>query len=451
MVYPYIPHTDEDRRSMLEAIGVGSIEELYSSLTEDLLLSDSVPISHGRTEDEVLRMITSIAQRNSNGIPFLGCGCYDHLVPSTVQTLASLPSFVTAYTPYQAEMSQGLLQVIYEFQSMICEITGMDVSNASLYDGANSAAEAATIMIGSKRKSRTVLVSSTIHPFVLQVLQTWAFGTEHEIRLISEKQGVTDLQDLESLLTDEVAGLIVQTPNRYGLLEDYSGVAEQLHAKGCLFAISSDILSLAMQKSPSEWGSDIAIGDTQSLGLPLAFGGPSCGYMAVTKALMRKIPGRIVGATVDKQGRRGYTLTLQAREQHIKREKASSNVCSNQALAALMTTIHLSSLGWSGMVEAAKQSYVKAHYLAYHLAQLPGMTLVWDVPFWCEFPLRFSDSKKMRKFLQELRNEGIFAGVRLASLTREPKDELVLLVAVTEKRSREELELYLAASRRVMK
>ena len=451
MVYPYIPHTDEDRRRMLDAIGVGSIEELYSALTEDLLLSDSVPISHGRTEDEVLRMITAIAQRNSHSIPFLGCGCYDHLVPSTVQTLASLPSFVTAYTPYQAEMSQGLLQVIYEFQSMICEITGMDVSNASLYDGANSAAEAATIMIGAKRKSHVVLVSATIHPFVLQVLQTWAFGTENEIRLVPEKQGVADLKDLEAILTDEVAGLIVQTPNRYGLLEDFSGVAEKLHEKGCLFAISSDILSLAMQKSPAEWGADIAIGDTQALGLPLAFGGPSCGYMAVRKALMRKIPGRIVGATVDSQGRRGYTLTLQAREQHIKREKASSNVCSNQALAALMTTIHLSSLGWSGMVEAAKQSYVKAHYLAYHLAQLPGMTLVWDVPFWCEFPLRFSDTKKMRKFLQELRNEGIFAGVKLSSLTREPKDELVLLVAVTEKRSREELELYLAAARRVMK
>lgn len=451
MVYPYIPHTDEDRQRMLQAIGVDSLEELYSSLTEDLLLSDSVPISHGRTEDEVLRLITAIAQRNSNGIPFLGCGSYDHLVPSTVQTLASLPSFVTAYTPYQAEMSQGLLQVMYEFQSMVCEITGMDVSNASLYDGANACSEAAALMIASKRKSTTVLVSATLHPFTLQVLNTWALGTGYEIRIVDERQGVVDLSTLESLITDEVAGLIVQTPNRYGLLEDYTGVAEILEEKKCLFAISSDMLSLAMQKSPAEWGADIAVGDTQALGLPLAFGGPACGYMAVKKALMRKVPGRIVGATVDAQGRRGYTLTLQAREQHIKREKATSNVCSNQALAALMTTIHLSSLGWSGMVEAAQQSYVKAHYLAYHLAQLPGMTLVWDVPFWCEFPLRFSDAKKMRKFLQEMRNEGIFAGVKLSSLTRNPKDELVLLVAVTEKRSREELELYLAAARRVMK
>lgn len=436
---------------MLEAIGVKSIDELFSVMGEDLLLEDSVPISHGRTEDEVQRMIDSIAQRNVRGIPFLGAGCYDHIVPSTVKALSSLPSFVTAYTPYQAEMSQGLLQAIYEFQSMICEITGMDVSNASLYDGANAAVEAAGIMIASKRKANTVLVSSTIHPFALRVLNTWAAGADHVISVVPAKEGTIDLESLEGMLDDSVAGLIVQTPNRYGLLEDYTGIADRLHEQKSLFAIMADPLSLALQRTPAEWGADIAIGDTQALGLPLAFGGPSCGYIAVTTALMRRIPGRVVGATVDKEGRRGYTLTLQAREQHIKRERATSNICSNQALAALMTTIHLSSLGWDGMVEAAKQSYAKAHYLAYHLAQLPGVTLVWDKPFWCEFPLIFSDAKRMRKFLQELRNEGIFAGVRLSSLTRKASDELVLLVAVTEKRSREELEIYLAAARRVLK
>jgi len=451
MVYPYIPHTDEDRKHMLKAIGVDSMDQLFDGLGEDLLLADSVPISHGRTEDEVQRMIDSIALRNVRGIPFLGCGCYDHIIPATVKALSSLPSFVTAYTPYQAEMSQGLLQAIYEFQSMVCEITGLDVANASLYDGANAAAEAASLMIGTKRKATAVLVSETLHPFTLQVLQTWAKGTDHEIRLVGEKDGVVDLSDLSSLLDESCAGLIVQSPNRYGLLEDYTDVASLLHEKGCLFAVSSDPLSLAIQKSPAEWDADIAVGDTQSLGLSLAFGGPSCGYMAVKEALLRKIPGRIVGATVDNKGRKGYTLTLQAREQHIKRERATSNVCSNQALAALMTTIHLSSLGWGGMVEAANQSYAKSHYLAYHLAQLPGITLIWDKPFWCEFPLVFSDAKRMRKFLQELRNEGIFAGVRLSALTRQAKDELVLLVAVTEKRSREELEMYLAAARRVMK
>jgi glycine dehydrogenase subunit 1 len=296
-----------------------------------------------------------------------------------------------------------------------------------------------------------VLVSETIHPFALKVLTTWALGTEHTITLVPQQGGIADFEVLPSLLSDEVAGLIVQTPNCYGLLEDYTGIADLLHANGSLLAISADPLSLAIQKSQAEWGADIAIGDTQALGLPLAFGGPSCGYMAVRQALLRRMPGRVVGATVDKEGRRGYTLTFQAREQHIKRERATSNICSNQALAALMTTIHLSSLGWGGMVEAAEQSYAKAHYLAYHLAQLPGVTLVWDKPFWCEFPLVFNDAKKMRKFLQELRNEGIFAGVRLSSLTRKNSDELVLLVAVTEKRSREELELYLAAARRVLK
>jgi len=451
MIYPYIPHTDEDRKVMLEAIGLSSMEELFSGLSEDILLSDSVPISHGRTEDEVQRMIDSIAQRNVRGIPFLGCGCYDHIIPSTVEALSSLPSFVTAYTPYQAEMSQGLLQAIYEFQSMICEITSMDVANASLYDGANAASEAASLMVGAKRHASVVLVSSTLHPFTLQVLQTWVKGTGKSLRIVKEKDGVVDLSLLSSLLDSTCAGLIVQSPNRYGLLESYEGVAEILHEQKALFAISNDPLSLAMQKSPGQWNADIAIGDTQSLGLPLAFGGPSCGFMAVKEALLRKLPGRLVGLTEDGKGRKGFTLTFQAREQHIKRERATSNICSNQALAALMTTIHLSSLGWDGMLEAANQSYAKAHYLAYHLAQLPGMTLVWDKPFWCEFPLVFSDSKRLRKFMQELRNEGIFAGVRLSTLTRKVKDELVLLVAVTEKRSREELELYLAAARRVMK
>ncbi len=451
MIYPYIPHTDEDRRAMLDAIGVESIDELFAAMGEDLLLEDSVPISHGRTEDEVQRLIDSIAQRNVRGIPFLGAGCYDHIVPATVQSLSSLPSFVTAYTPYQAEMSQGLLQAIYEFQSMVCEITGMDVSNASLYDGANAAVEAANMMLASKRGTTSVLVSETIHPFVLRVLETWALGTDVEIVLLPEREGRCDLDALESFLNPAVAGLIAQTPNRYGFLEAYTGVAELLAEHKMLFAISADPLSVALQKSPGEWGADIAIGDTQPLGLPLAFGGPSCGYMAVTKALMRRIPGRVAGATTDAQGRRGYTLTLQTREQHIRRERATSNICSNQAHAALMTTIHLSSLGWGGMVEAAEQSYAKAHYLAHHLTQLSGVQLAWDAPFWCEFPLVFSDAKRMRKFMQELRNEGIFAGVRLSSLTRKSSDELTLLVAVTEKRSREELEIYLAAARRVLK
>lgn len=449
MIYPYIPHTDEDRADMLKALGLSSIDQLFEVVGEDLLLEDSVPIAHRRTEDEVQRMIDSIAQRNIRGIPFLGGGSYDHIVPSTVKALSSLPSFVTAYTPYQAEMSQGLLQAIFEFQSMICEITSMDIANASLYDGSHAAVEAALLMVNAKRGAKKVLVSETIHPFTLKALKTWALGTEYEIVLIEEQDGIANLTDLE--IGDDVGGLIVQSPNRYGFIEDYTDVAETLHAHKALFAISCDPLSLAIQKTPGQWGADIALGDTQSLGLSLAFGGPTCGYMAVKQPLLRRIPGRLVGMTSDSEGRRGFTLTLQAREQHIKRERATSNICSNQALAALMTTIHLSSLGWAGMVEAAEQSYAKAHYLAHHLSQLPGIVVLNAHPFWCEFPVVFNDAKRMRKFLQELRNEGIFAGVRLSALTRKVEDELVLLVAVTEKRSREELEMYIAAAQRVMK
>lgn len=450
-MYSYIPHTDEDRQRMLKAIGISSLEELYSDVSPEVLLSESIPIAKSRSEDEVIRQITAMAARNIKGVSFLGGGSYDHIIPSAVQALTSLPAFVTAYTPYQAEISQGLLEAIFEFQTIICELTDMDVSNASLYDGASAAAEAAALMISNKRKSTDILVSPTIHPFALQVLETWAKGTDRRIVLLPEKGGVCDVSALPDFLGPQVAGLIVQSPNRYGFIEDYTGVAEILHDGDALFTISSDPLSLGMQKTPGEWGADIAIGDTQPLGIPCSFGGPTCGYMAVRKALMRKIPGRIVGQTVDAEGNRAYVLTLQAREQHIKRERATSNICSNEALAALMTTVHVSMLGWSGIVEAARQSYVKAHYLAYHLAQLPGVRLVWDAPFWCEFPLIFNDAKKMRKFIQELRNEGIFAGVRLSALTRKEDDELMLLIAVTEKRTREELELYLAAARRVLK
>jgi len=451
VVYPYIPHTDEDREMMMQAIGIQSLEELYGDLGEDILLSDSVPISQGRSEDEVIRMVESIANRNERGIPFLGSGCYDHIIPSTVDAIASLPSFVTSYTPYQAEMSQGMLQVIYEFQSMICQLTGMDVSNASMYDGANALVEAANICVSFARGKHEVLVSPTIHPFALKVLQTWALGTEHRLVMLPEKNGVCDTSALGGMLGGNVGGVLVQSPNRYGFLEDYTGLSDIIHASGALLCVSADPMSLGMQKSQREWGADIAVGDTQPFGIPLSFGGPGCGYLAVVEPLLRKMPGRIVGATTDGKGNRGFVLTMQAREQHIKRERATSNICTNNSLAALMTTVYLSSVGWLGVKEAAHQCYVKSHYLEENLITLGGVELAWEQPFWCEFPLRFHDTKKMRKFIQELRNEHLFAGVRLQALTRCNEDELVLLVAVTEKRSREEIENYLAGARRVLR
>lgn len=450
MVYPYIPHTDGDRLQMLEAIGAHSLEELYGEIDERLLLSDSVPISRGRTEDEVMRMFRAIASRNVQGVPFLGAGCYDHLVPSVVGALSSLPSFVTAYTPYQAEMSQGILEAIYEFQSMICQLTDMDVANASLYDGANALVEAAHICLTFARGKDTVLVSSTIHPFARAVLETWAKGTERKLVTLPEKEGMPDFSALPGMLTPEVGGLLVQSPNIYGFIEDYTGVADLVHANGSLFCVSSDPMSLGMLKSQREWNADVAVGDTQPFGIPLSFGGPACGYMAVTEPLLRKMPGRIVGATTDSQGRKGFVLTMQAREQHIKRERATSNVCTNNALCALMSTIFVSAVGWAGLQEASRQCYAKAHYLADNVSRLNGVSLAWDSPFWCEFPLRFKDAKKMRKFIQELRGDGLFAGVRLSSLTHKAEDENLLLVAVTEKRTREEMERYLAAARRVL-
>lgn len=450
-MYPYIPHTDEDRKTMMKAIGIESLEELYGDLGEDILLTDSVPINRGRSEDEVIRMLESIGSRNERGIPFLGAGCYDHIIPSTVDAIASLPSFVTSYTPYQAEMSQGMLQVLYEFQSMICQLTGMDVSNASLYDGANALVEAANICLTHERDKHVVLVSPTIHPFALDVLETWASGTDRKLVVLPEKNGMCDLGSIEKMLDGGVGGVLLQSPNRYGFLEDYNGVADIIHARGALMCISADPMSLGLQKSQREWGADIAVGDTQPFGIPLSFGGPGCGYLAVTESLLRKVPGRIVGATTDETGRRGFVLTFQAREQHIKRERATSNVCTNSTLAALMTTVYLSLVGWDGVKEAARQCYMKSHYLAENLSELGGVELAWDNPFWCEFPLRFHDAKRMRKFIQELRNEHIFAGVRLQALTRRREDELVLLVSVTEKRSREEMEDYLAAARRMVR
>ena len=392
MIYPYIPHTDADRRAMLKAIGVESIDELFSGLGADLLLEDSIPISHGRTEDEVQRMINSIAQRNVRGIPFLGCGCYDHITPATVKALSSLPSFVTAYTPYQAEMSQGLLQAIYEFQSMICEITGLDVANASLYDGANAAVEAASLMLAAKRKSRVVLVSETIHPFALKVLTTWALGTEHTITLVPQQGGIADFEVLPSLLSDEVAGLIVQTPNCYGLLEDYTGIADLLHANGSLLAISADPLSLAIQKSQAEWGGHRR--RTQPSGF--APWRPP-GYWR-WQALLRRCPG-VVGATVDKEGR-GYA-DVQAGAAH----QAGAGDEQHLPTRPSPPDHHPLSLGWGGMV--GRQSRLRQGLAV--TCPLPGSP-------WCGTNRSgassrwFNDAKKMRSSCRSSATKGSLPG-----------------------------------------
>jgi glycine dehydrogenase subunit 1 len=448
---PYIPHSDADRARMLNAIGIASMDDLFGSIPSEVRYTQELPIAAGLSEEEVLRKLKAFAGMNQIGISFLGMGSYDRIIPAAVQDIAALPAFVTAYTPYQPEISQGLLQAIFEYQTMICELTGLDVANASLYDGQSAATEAAAVMLSSRRKSNTVLVSETVHPFMLEVLHTWAFGTGFTIQVIPECGYTTDVQAVGGLLDESVAGIIVQSPNRYGFIEDYTGLAETVHAQGVFCTIASDPLSLVLQRSQAEWGADIAIGDTQPLGLPCAFGGPSCGYIAVTEKLMRKLPGRVVGQTVDIEGKRAFTLTLQAREQHIKRERATSNICSNQALAALTTAIYIALVGLPGMLEAASQSRDKAHYLAHNIAALPHLVVGGTPPFWCEFPIVFESVDLMEKALSALAEQGVHGGVRLGPLTGRPSDAATLVVAVTEKRTKDELDSYVQVLSEVLR
>ncbi len=448
---PYISNTNEDRALMLKAIGVESVEDLFEGIPPYVKLKDSVPISEGMSEYEVLQYIKALANKNLSGISFLGEGCYDHIIPAAVQAITSLPSFVTAYTPYQPEISQGVLQSIFEYQSMICSLTGMDVSNASLYDGASAAAEAAALGIANRRKSNEIVVSSTMHPFAISCIQTWAKGRGHIVHFVPEQKGALDVSKVKDLLNPATAIMIAQSPNKYGIIEDYTGLADIVHEAGALFAISSDPLSLALQKSQSEWGADVAIGDTQTLGIPMGFGGPYCGYMATKQALMRKIPGRIVGRTLDTHGDTCYVLTLQAREQHIKRERATSNICSNEALMALTSAVHLSILGSQGLKAVADYCYEKSHYLASELSKLKGLSLAFDKPFWCEFALSFEEPYKLDDCLKVLLKEGIFGGVKLSEITRDPKDAGILVVAVTEKRTKAEMDRYVEIVRRFMK
>lgn len=441
-MHPYIPHTPEDEKEMLNTIGISSMDDLYNEVPQSMRLGDSVPLPEGKAETEVIEEIRELADSNKKGTCFLGRGSYDHVVTSVGKYLSSLPEFVTAYTPYQAEISQGLLEAIFEYQSMMVELTGMDVSNASLYDGASAGAEAASIMIGKKRKSKKVLVSETVNPFTIETIKTWAFGQNIEIAIIPSKEGIISINNIKDNWDDETAGLIAQTPNRYGLVEDYSEFAEYVHENKGLFAISADPLSLGLYKTPGEWGADIAFGDTQPLGISLGFGGPYCGYMCVTENLMRKIPGRIVGRTTDNNGNTAYVLTLQAREQHIKRGRASSNICSNESLASIMTCIHLSTLGLSGVEEAANQSYSKSHYLASKLSDI-GYKLAFDGPFWCEFTLEFSNSEELDSFVNKMKEKGIFAGVK------DRVDSNLLVVCVTEKRTLKELNKYIEEAGRI--
>ena len=379
----YIPSSSEEQQAMLSSIGLSSFGELYRDVPEELRVR-SLNLPAGKSEFELREALTAMAGKNHvfSSI-FRGAGAYHHYIPAIVKSVTAKEEFLTAYTPYQAEISQGLLQSIFEYQTMICELTGMDVSNASVYDGASAAAEA--VAMCRERKRTKALVASTAHPMVIETIKTYCRGAGTEVEVIGQRNGRLDLEALSSHLDAGSACVYIQQPNFYGQLEDAEAVGLLAHQAGAKYVMGVNPISLAVLKSPKSCGADIAVGEGQPLGLPLSFGGPYLGFMACPSAMMRRLPGRIVGETADSGGRRAFVLTLQAREQHIRREKASSNICSNQALCALTAAVYLSAMGPKGLAKAAAQCYSKAHYAAAQLAAIPGIALPHPGEFFHEF------------------------------------------------------------------
>ena len=418
---------------MLSVAGLKSMDELYGEIPEQLLFNREFNLPEAMSEVEIRNFFETLGNKNSQLVCFAGAGVEDHYSPSVIAPIISRGEFLTAYTPYQPEISQGTLQYIFEYQSMICELTGMDVTNASMYDGTTATAEAMMMCVAVAKKRNKVLVSATMNPHVKNVVETYAKYQGVVVETIAEKDGVTDLTDLESRLAgDDVAGVILAQPNYYGIVEDYTGVADMCHAKKAMFVMNAKPSALAVLKTPAEWGADIACGDAQSLGIPMCYGGPYVGYIACTNANVRKLPGRIVGATTDVDGKRAFVLTLQAREQHIRREKANSNICSNQSLMALYVTIYMSVMGHKGLADACSLSYSGAHYLAEQLVVTGKCTMAFDKPFFNEFAVR--TTVPACKVLEALANEGILGGVRVA-------DDM-LIVCVTEQRTKEEIDKF---------
>jgi len=447
-MFAYLPHTESEIKEMLVDIGAASIDDLFADIPEKIRFKGRLKFETGQSELEVYRRLHALAVKNKQAVSFLGAGSYDHVIPASVNALIGRTEFYTSYTPYQPEISQGVLQAIFEFQTMMCELTSLDVSNASLYDGHTAASEACALAVNSTRKRDTILYSRTLHPNTKQVLKTYFNDLPVHLKEVPEKDGVLDPGAVEAMMDAQVAGLLVQSPNVYGFLEDYSGIADKLHENKSLFIISSNPMSLGVLKSQGEWGADIAIGDTQPFGLSSYFGGPAVGYIAAAEKLLRKLPGRIVGQTLDEDGKRAFVLTLQAREQHIKRERATSNICSNQALAALASTVYLSTVGREGLKELSALNLQKAHYLAGELKEKAGLKLLADQPFFNEFCLKLPIPAQ--KVTDKMESDGIFAGVPLKLLDPDYPEDL-LLVAVTEKRTKDEMDAYVKSMKGALK
>lgn len=431
MEYKFFPHTNENVAQMLEKIGVKSLDELFSDIPENIRFRKDFQLPNAKSEIEIRQYFNQLAAKNKQLICFAGAGVYDHYTPSAVPALVSRSEYLTSYTPYQAEVSQGTLHYIFEFQSMMAELTGMPIANASMYDGATATAEAVLMAKANKKKANKVLVSETVDPKILSVIKTYAHFQHIDIQMIEQKDGVTNRKDLQQKLSNgDVGGVVVQYPNYWGIIEDYTGIADMCHEQKALFIMNSNPADLALLKTPGEWGADIAIGEAQSLGIPMGWGGPYVGYMCCTEKLMRKMPGRIVGKTIDEDGKRVFVLTLQAREQHIRREKATSNICSNQSLMALWVTIYLSLMGKEGLKEAAQMSYDGAHYLCEELIKTGHFTLAYNQPFFNEFCVKYDGN--LKQLQQIFIDNGFFGGIQI--------DNNMLMMAVTEKRTMQEID-----------
>ncbi|SDN07321.1 aminomethyl-transferring glycine dehydrogenase subunit GcvPA [Sediminibacillus halophilus] len=439
MEFRYLPMTDEDKQEMLRTIGVESTEALFSDVPEKVRFHGELNIKKPTNEPALLKELADLSRQNvslKSHVSFLGAGVYDHYIPSIVDHVISRSEFYTAYTPYQPEISQGELQAIFEFQTMICELTGMDVANSSMYDGPTALAEAANLS-ASQTKRKKIIVADTVHPESRQVIASYAKGPGLEIVEIGHKEGMVDVEALQAEIDDNTAGVIVQYPNFLGQIEPLAELQQLLEKEKAMFIVSSNPLALGYLTPPAAFGADIVVGDTQVFGIPTQFGGPHCGYFATTKKLMRKVPGRLVGQTTDEDGRRGFVLTLQAREQHIRRDKATSNICSNQALNALASSVAMSSLGKQGIKKMAWLNMQKARYLRQRLKE-QGVESVLRGPFFNELVVDIK--MPVAEMNERLLNKGFIGGYDLAKTY--PEFATHMLVAVTENRSKDEIDAF---------
>ncbi len=442
----FIPHTSDEFEGMLKSLRLESESDLFRTIPTPLQ-NPAIPFPPPMTEMEITEWMQTLAEENqaSRLCSFLGGGSYNHFSPQAVASLVSRSDFSTAYTPYQPEVSQGTLQTIYEFQTLICRLTGMEVANASMYDGASALAEAALMACRVTRKEK-VAVSATIHPHYRQVLATYLNAPEIEWVEVPSQNGVTDLDSLKSLVDSSCAAFFVQNPNYYGILEPVDRFHSAIRESGCLLGSVVYPHSLGLLKPPGEWNADIVVGDLQSLGMPLQFGGPYAGFIACRQKDIRQLPGRLVGRTKDTEGKTGYVLTLQTREQHIRRAKATSNICTNQALCALMATVYMALMGARGLRQAAEESVRKAHELQSRLCSLQGIKLVFDRPFFNEFLIELP--MPVSTFLDAARDRGILAGIPIPP--DKGRSNETLLVCATEKTQTRQIDFYVETAKKII-